>query len=189
MSATCPFCGAKLNLGLNFCVGCGRQGADKPRGQMSGLRGGFRAADITRRLDEIITVSRFRKSRKNHEVTKGARWFIVNGTFTLIALALFYAAVQYSLSLMYPGKYKPPQIPIEKIKTMMQTTFHGMKVLTNSGGKESKDTDGKAEKRKDRLTPASSSSSKSQSKARTKRAGTKSGAKNKKPASKIKQSD
>lgn len=153
MSGTCPFCGAKLNLGLNFCVGCGRQGADKPRGQMSGLRGGFRAADITRRLDEIITVSRFRKSRKNHEVTKGARWFIVNGTFSVVAIALFYCAVQYSLSLMYPGKYKPPQIPVAKIKQVVQTTIGGMKVFSAPSSKDNPVKDEEkpqTEKRKDR---------------------------------------
>lgn len=177
MSATCPFCGAKLNLGLNFCVGCGRQGADKPRGQMSGLRGGFRAADITRRLDEIITVSRFRKSRKSHEVTKGARWFIVNGTFTVLAVALFYCAVQYSLSLMFPGKYKPPQIPVEKIKTVVQTTFHGMKVLTAPSGKDKPAADS-TEKRKDRSL--TTTDTKSSTKQRVKRTSTKSGAKNKK---------
>ena len=153
MSGTCPFCGAKLNLGLNFCVGCGRQGADKPRGQMSGLRGGFRAADITRRLDEIITVSRFRKSRKNLEVTKGARWFIVNGTFSVVAIALFYCAVQYSLSLMYPGKYKLPQIPVAKIKQVVQTTIVGMKVFSAPSSKDNPVKDEEkpqTEKRKDR---------------------------------------
>jgi len=178
MSGTCPFCGAKLNLGLNFCVGCGRQGADKPRGQMSGLRGGFRAADITRRLDEIITVSRFRKSRKNHEVTKGARWFIVNGTFAVVAVALFYCAVQYSLSMMYPGKYKPPQIPVEKIKHVMQTTIGGMKVFTAPSSKDNpvkNDDNTSVEKRKDRqATPAKSPGK------RIKRTSTKSGAKAKK---------
>ncbi|MCW5822611.1 MAG: hypothetical protein KIT34_07385 [Cyanobacteria bacterium TGS_CYA1] len=177
MSGTCPFCGAKLNLGLNFCVGCGRQGVDRPRGQMSGLRGGFRAADITRRLDEIITVSRFRKSRKNIEVTKGARWFILNGTFALVAIALFYCAVQYSLSMLYPGKYKPPQIPVEKIKTVVQTTIGGMKVFTAPSSKNNpvKDDDTpRAEKRKEKQS-ASKSSNK-----RTKRQGTKSGAKSKK---------
>ncbi len=176
MSGTCPYCGAKLNLGLNFCVGCGRQGADRPRGQMSGLRGGFRAADITRRLDEIITVSRFRKSRKNHEVTKGARWFIVNGTFVLVAVALFYCAVQYSLSLMYPGKYKPPQIPVEKIKHAVQTTIGGMKVFTAPSSKDNpvKDDKPQAGKRKDKQDQPAKTSSK-----RNKRS-TKSGAKTKK---------
>lgn len=180
MSGTCPFCGAKLNLGLNFCVGCGRQGVDRPRGQMSGLRGGFRAADITRRLDEIITVSRFRKSRKNHEVTKGARWFIVNGTFAVLAIALFYCAVQYSLSLMYPGKYKPPQIPVEKIKNVVQTTIGGMKVLTAPSSKDNpvkNDNDTHVEKRKDRTTPAKASTK------RTRRSNTKPGTKSKKAKS------
>lgn len=143
---------------------------------MSGLRGGFRAADITRRLDEIITVSRFRKSRKNHEVTKGARWFIVNGTFSVVAIALFYCAVQYSLSLMYPGKYKPPQIPVAKIKQVVQTTIGGMKVFTSPSSKDNpvKDDKPHVEKRKDRQEQPAKTAGK-----RSKRS-TKSGAKAKK---------
>ncbi len=113
MSANCPYCGAKLNLGLRFCVVCGRHVTTENMGKFSGLRGGFRPADITRRLDEIISVARFKKSRQSHRFHRAARWTVINTVYLVVATGLFYSAVVYSLELMFPGKFKDTQMPAE----------------------------------------------------------------------------
>ncbi|HMO23658.1 MAG TPA: zinc ribbon domain-containing protein [Candidatus Melainabacteria bacterium] len=115
MSASCPYCGAKLNLGLRFCVVCGRHVTADNLGKYGGLRGGFRPADITRRLDEIISVGRFKKSRQSHDVQRVARWTIINTVYLEVATGLFYSAVVYSLELMFPGKFKDTQLPVESL--------------------------------------------------------------------------
>lgn len=115
MSASCPYCGAKLNLGLRFCVVCGRHVTTDNLGKYGGLRGGFRPADITRRLDEIISVGRFKKSRQSHSVQRVARWTLINTVYLVVATGLFYSAVVYSLELMFPGKFKETQLPVESL--------------------------------------------------------------------------
>ena len=113
MSANCPYCGAKLNLGLRFCVVCGRHVKTDNVGKYGGLRGGFRPADITRRLDEIISVASFKKSRGNYQVQRVVRWTTINTVYLLVATGLFYSAVVYSLELLFPGKFKDTQMPVE----------------------------------------------------------------------------
>ena len=54
---------------------------------------------------------------------------------------------------MYPGKYKPPQIPVAKIKQVVQTTIGGMKVFSAPSSKDNPVKDEEkpqTEKRKDR---------------------------------------
>lgn len=136
MSSTCPYCGAKLNLGLKFCVVCGRHVAHDSMGKVGGgLRGGFRPADITRRLDELITVARFRKSRRSHDFERGSRFVFINGVYLFIATGLFYAALQFTLETAFPGKFTETRIPFDKIKRFINEKTAGMpqiKQLTNS---------------------------------------------------------
>lgn len=115
MSANCPYCGAKLNLGLRFCVVCGRHVTSQNMGKFAGLKGGFRPADITRRLDEIISVARFKKSRQSHSLHRAARWTAINTIYLVVVTGLFYSAVVYSLELMFPGKFKETQMPIQAV--------------------------------------------------------------------------
>ncbi len=127
--ATCPYCGAKLNLGLKFCVVCGRHVAHDNMGKVGGgLRGGFRPADITRRLDEMITVARFRRSRRSHELERGTRFVFVNTLYLFVATGLFYAALQFSLEMVFPGKYKQTRIPFEKVVQFVQEKTANMKI-------------------------------------------------------------
>lgn len=123
MSAVCPYCGAKLNLGLKFCVVCGRHiSQDRALGKLSGgLKAGFRPADITRRLDELITVARFKRSRRNQTVERGSRFLFLNVIYLVVFSGLFYAAIQFSLEMLFPGKFKESRIPIAKIMTFVQT--------------------------------------------------------------------
>lgn len=128
-AATCPYCGAKLNLGLKFCVVCGRHVTADNLGRVGGgLRGGFRPADITRRLDEMITVARFRRSRRSHELERGTRFVFVNTVYLFVATGLFYAALQFSLEMVFPGKYKQTRIPFDKIQQFVQEKASGIKI-------------------------------------------------------------
>lgn len=120
-AATCPYCGAKLNLGLKFCVVCGRHVTADSMGKVGGgLRGGFRPADITRRLDELITVARFRRSRRSHGLEKGTRFVFVNALYLFVATGLFYAALQFSLEMVFPGKFKETRIPMDRMVQFVQ---------------------------------------------------------------------
>src|SRR5262249_47452765 len=121
MSAVCPYCGAKLNLGLKFCVVCGRHVTqDRALGKLGGLKTGFRPADITRRLDELITVARFKRSRRNQTIDRGSRFVFMNVVYLVVFSGLFYAAIQFSLETLFPGKYKESRIPVAQIMTFLQ---------------------------------------------------------------------
>lgn len=121
MSAICPYCGAKLNLGLKFCVVCGRHiSQDRALGKLGGLKTGFRPADITRRLDELITVARFKRSRRNQSVERGSRFLFLNVVYLLVFSGLFYAAIQFSLETLFPGRFKETRIPVAKIITFVK---------------------------------------------------------------------
>lgn len=121
MSAICPYCGAKLNLGLKFCVVCGRHiSQDRALGKLGGLKTGFRPADITRRLDELITVARFKRARRNQSVERGSRFLFLNVVYLLVFSGLFYAAIQFSLETLFPGKFKETRIPVAKIITFVK---------------------------------------------------------------------
>jgi hypothetical protein len=89
-------------------------------GKLGGLKAGFRPADITRRLDELITVARFKRSRRGTTVESGTRWVFLNITYLFVVTGLFYAAIQFSLELIFPGKFKESRIPVEKIMTFLK---------------------------------------------------------------------
>jgi len=128
-AATCPYCGAKLNLGLKFCVVCGRHVTVDSMGKVGGgLRGGFRPADITRRLDELITVARFRRSRRSHELERGTRFVFVNALYLFVATGLFYAALQFSLEMVFPGKFKETRIPMDRMVQFVQEKTSGIRI-------------------------------------------------------------
>jgi len=93
-----------------------------------GLRGGFRPADITRRLDEMITVARFRRSRRSHTLERGTRFVFVNTLYLFVATGLFYAALQFSLEMVFPGKYQQTRIPFDKVVQFVQEKSAAMKI-------------------------------------------------------------
>lgn len=98
MSGGCPYCGAKLNYGIRFCVVCGRpisgQDASKVTG---GMRGGMRPADITRRLEDLMTVAKFKKSKRATHVDQNLRWLSLNFVSITMGILLFFVAVKISI--------------------------------------------------------------------------------------------
>lgn len=98
MSGSCPYCGAKLNYGIKFCVVCGRPIAGPDTGRAgSGMRSGIRPADVTRRLDDLMTVARFRRSKRSTSVDRTMRWFSLNAMSITVGICLFFCAVKLSL--------------------------------------------------------------------------------------------
>lgn len=115
MSASCPYCGAKLNYGLKFCVVCGRHISGVERGKIGGLRGGLRQADITRRLDELITVARFKKSKRQTTLGTGIRWLSINIFYMFVGIALFFCAAKYAIEAFFPGQAQRIVMPLQDL--------------------------------------------------------------------------
>jgi hypothetical protein len=130
MSGSCPYCGAKLNYGIKFCVVCGRPIAGPDTGRVgSGMRSGIRPADVTRRLDDLMTVARFRRSKRSTSVDRTMRWFSLNAMSITVGICLFFCAVKLSLDGGLISRKDRMIAPLEQI-------------LTNIGhiGKDSKDS-------------------------------------------------
>lgn len=132
-------------MGLRFCVVCGRHVSTDNLGKYGGLRGGFRPADITRRLDEIISVTRFKKSRQTYAVQKAVRFTAINTIYVVVATGLFYSAVLYSLELLFPGKFKETQMPVQVLTGLFNQHKDKIPLIE-------KESDAKAPEVKDKAT-------------------------------------
>ena len=134
MSGSCPYCGAKLNYGIKFCVVCGRPIAGPDTGKVgSGMRSGIRPADVTRRLDDLMTVARFRRSKRSTSVDRTMRWFSLNAMSITVGICLFFCAVKLSLDGGLISRSDRMLQPLDQI-------------LSNIGIKDSKDSGKKAVK-------------------------------------------
>ncbi len=168
MSASCPYCGAKLNYGLKFCVVCGRHISGVERGKIGGLRGGLRQADITRRLDELITVARFKKSKRQTTIGTGIRWFSINVFYLFVGIGLFFCAAKYAVEAFFPGQAQRIVMPFQELlpKGPEKTASSSTKTAKTAKGatQKKKTTDVKGSKN------AKSSKSTSSSKRKKKKA-------------------
>lgn len=164
MSASCPYCGAKLNYGLKFCVVCGRHITGVERGKIGGLRGGLRQADITRRLDELITVARFKKSKRQTTIGTGIRWLSINIFYMFVGIGLFFCAAKYAVEAFFPGQAERIVKPFQDLlpKGPDQTASSS----TKAGGQKKKGADTKGTKSS--KTPSKASTSKKRSKKKSK---------------------
>ncbi|MBS1998574.1 MAG: hypothetical protein JSS86_19750 [Cyanobacteria bacterium SZAS LIN-2] len=61
------------------------------------MRSGIRPADVTRRLDDLMTVARFRRSKRSTNVDRTMRWFSLNAVSITVGICLFFCAVKLSL--------------------------------------------------------------------------------------------
>ena len=98
MSGSCPYCGAKLNYGIKFCVVCGRpiQGAEASR-IGGGMRTGIRPADVTRRLEDLMTAARFKRSKRQVNLDQSVHFFTLNAFSVVAGIALLFCAIKLSL--------------------------------------------------------------------------------------------
>ena len=125
MSASCPYCGAKLNYGIKFCVVCGRPITGQEKGKTSkmggGMRAGIRPADVTRRLDDLMTVAKFRHSKRTTDLDKGVRLLSLNAVSIAMGILLFFCAIKVSLD---GGLVKAE----DKIISPFAALFHKLKM-------------------------------------------------------------
>ena len=98
MSGNCPLCGAPLNLGLNFCVVCGRRSTCSESSKIVGLRSATRQSDMTARLD--LNDPELKQGLK--KAGKPLRFRKVRGLWTQVfyvftGVSLFFCAVRFAL--------------------------------------------------------------------------------------------
>jgi hypothetical protein len=147
MPASCPFCGATLNFGLKFCVVCGRHTTHSEISKLSGLRGGIRQGDATRRLDEAMSASDFAKTRtKPGRLSRHIRSIGEQIFYVLIGLTLFFCAVRFTLSTYFPGKVHQVLAPIlGKNSSVIEQSLTGVAPPETEDQTEAKDKDAKPE--------------------------------------------
>lgn len=97
MSGNCPLCGAPLNLGLNFCVVCGRRAVGNESSKIVGLKAASRASDLTQKID--ISDGRFNKAAKKKTPLRFRKvrglWSQV--FYVFLGVSLFFCAIRYAL--------------------------------------------------------------------------------------------
>jgi hypothetical protein len=143
MSGSCPYCGAKLNYGIKFCVVCGRPiaGPDTGKAGAGGMRSGIRPADVTRRLDDLMTVARFRRSKRSTHLDRGMRWFSLNAVSIAVGVCLFFCAVKMSLDGGLVSKKDKLIAPLEHILSNIGIKDNDAKKKSAQADKDKKASD------------------------------------------------
>ncbi len=136
MSGSCPYCGAKLNYGIKFCVVCGRpingQESGKASKMAGGMRSGIRPADVTRRLDDLMTVARFKHSKRTTTLDSNMRWVSLNFVSVALGIALFFCAVKISLDGGLVKKSDKAITPLAAILTKLGLDGIGKKSTSDA---------------------------------------------------------
>jgi hypothetical protein len=97
MSGNCPLCGAPLNLGLNFCVVCGRRSIGNESSKIVGLRSAARQSDLTQKID--LNEERFKRAGKPKVALRfrKVRGLWTQVIFVFVGISLFFCAIRYVL--------------------------------------------------------------------------------------------
>lgn len=157
MSGSCPYCGAKLNYGIKFCVVCGRpiQGGDVGR-IGGGMKTGIRPADVTRRLEDLMTAARFKRSKRQVNLDQQVHFFSLNVFSIVTGIALLFCAVKLSLDGGFITKENKMVAPITKMLTNMGADKVNLKNGTFASGK-AEDKKASEKKAADKKTTAQNS--------------------------------
>ncbi|MBK7746716.1 MAG: hypothetical protein IPP97_22140 [Candidatus Obscuribacter sp.] len=134
MSGSCPYCGAKLNYGIKFCVVCGRPiQAGETTKMGGGMRAGIRPADVTRRLEDLMTAARFKRSKRQVNLDQSVHFFSLKAFSIVTGIALLFCAVKLSIDGGFINKNQQMVAPINKILTDIganKVNFKDMKPTT-----------------------------------------------------------
>ncbi len=97
MSGSCPLCGAPLNLGLNFCVVCGRRAIGGESSKIVGLRSASRASDLTQKID--LNDPRFKGTSKKKTPLRfrKVRGLWTQVLYVFLGVSLFFCGIRYAL--------------------------------------------------------------------------------------------
>lgn len=104
MPGVCPLCGATLNLGLKFCVVCGRSATGDESSKMGGIKTGVRQADSTSRIDADEALEAAIAKGKRPLRFRHVRSLYVQLIYIFIGLSLFFCAIRYILDTVFPGR-------------------------------------------------------------------------------------
>ena len=104
MTAACPYCGSPLNLGLKFCVVCGRQASPSAKTKMGKLKGGSRHAGMTKPLDDSGRSGLFNHSKREFKFSLWFHYIALNCLYLIIAIMLLYCAGRFALELASQGQ-------------------------------------------------------------------------------------
>lgn len=98
MSGNCPMCGAPLNLGLNFCVVCGRRSSTNESSKIIGLKSATRQADMTAKIElddkRLAKVTRKPKTALRFRKVRGI-W--TQSLYVIVGICLFFVAVRFAI--------------------------------------------------------------------------------------------
>ncbi len=98
MSGNCPMCGAPLNLGLNFCVVCGRRSSTNESSKILGLKSAARQADMTAKIEldgkKIAKIAHKPKIALRFRKVRGI-W--TQSLYVVVGICLFFVAVRFAL--------------------------------------------------------------------------------------------
>ncbi|MCC7527613.1 MAG: hypothetical protein IT342_03760 [Candidatus Melainabacteria bacterium] len=97
MSGNCPLCGAPLNLGLNFCVVCGRRSIGNESSKIVGLRSAARQSDLTQKID--LNEEKFKRAAKPKVELRfrKVRGLWTQVIYVFVGISLFFCAIRYVL--------------------------------------------------------------------------------------------
>lgn len=97
MSGNCPLCGAPLNLGLNFCVVCGRRAIGNESSKMVGLKAASRASDLTQKIDLNDPIFGKASKKKTPLRFRKVRGLGTQVVYVFMGVTLFFCAIRYAL--------------------------------------------------------------------------------------------
>ncbi|MBC7999835.1 MAG: hypothetical protein IAF58_17910 [Leptolyngbya sp.] len=98
MSGNCPMCGAPLNLGLNFCVVCGRRSSTNESSKILGLKSVARQADMTAKIElDGKKIAKIAPKPKTALRFRKVRGIWTQSLYVVVGICLFFVAVRFAL--------------------------------------------------------------------------------------------
>lgn len=79
------------------------------------MRTGIRPADVTRRLEDLMTAARFKRSKRQVNLDQSVHFFSLNAFSVVAGIALLFCAIKLSLDGGFINKNQKMVAPFSKI--------------------------------------------------------------------------
>lgn len=102
-----------------------------------GMRAGIRPADVTRRLEDLMTAARFKRSKRQVNLDQSVHFFSLKAFSIVTGIALLFCAVKLSIDGGFINKNQQMVAPINKILTDIganKVNFKDMKPTAGAKG-------------------------------------------------------
>jgi len=103
----CPYCGAMMNAPIKFCVSCGRAVGSAEIRKFGGLKMLMRGG-ITKRLNDTSSSRSYDLSKKSYGWQRSMRHIMLNLSYILLGLFLYYCLVRFVFKVMPPNGSDSP---------------------------------------------------------------------------------